>query len=298
MGRIGVVLRLLRAAGYRRPGTEPVRLRSRIAQWLRCLAHMETFRAWFGDPTNPALQEAFERRPSLAAFAVHPYLNLDWPAARKLAVIAGHYAMLHGDWSFLRLAPGASLVLAEAPGGIEVRIGKLDQFAHEGELTLSLFDGEMRLYTLVFTLGQLHNLPVAYVGALQGLHHADALEIYRTLTQRMHGLRPRDLLLTLFRALCRWLAVERILAVSDRGRVSSSLYFASSAQVLTSYDSVWIENGGSPFDGRFFELTPEVGRRSAADVPARKRALYKRRYTMLDALIAQLRGSMQAAAAA
>lgn len=297
MGRFGVVVRLLRAASYHRPGTERVPMRSRLAHLLRCLAQMETFRTWFGDPSNPGLQEAFERRPSLAVFAVHPYVNIDWTAARKLAVIAGHYEMLHGAWSVLRLAPEASLLLATAPGGVEVRIGKLDRFAHEGELTLSLFDGETRLYTLVFTLGRLHEQPIAYVGGLQGFHHADALEIYHTLTQRMHGLRPRDLLLTLFRTLCGCLPVDRILAVSDRRRVASSIYFDSSTQVFTSYDSVWHENGGTPADEGFFELTPGVVRRSAADVPARKRALYRRRYAMLDALVAQIQASMQAAVA-
>jgi uncharacterized protein VirK/YbjX len=207
-------------------------------------------------------------------------------------VIAGHYWLLRSDPSLIRLNAGQAVALAETVDGVQVRLDRLDRFAHEGELTLSLFRGEQRLYTLVFTLGQIRAERVVYVGALQGLQSPDALEIYRALTQGMHGLRPRDLLLTAFRECCACLDIRRILAVSDRCRVSSSPYFKSSAQVLTSYDSAWIESGGHPADDGFFELARSVDRRGAADIPTRKRAAYRRRYAMVDGVLAQIRLSL------
>lgn len=150
---------------------------------------------------------------------------------------------------------------------------------------------------LAFTLGDIAGQRVAYVGALQGLRSPDALEIYRQLTHQLHGLRPRDLLLTAFRRFGLALEVTRILAVDDSHRVSSNGYFAASGQVLSSYDEIWTESGGIATSGGFFELGPVTGRRESSAVPARKRALYRRRYEMLDALDGQIDASVAADAA-
>jgi len=285
--------RLLRAVGHSQPDAEPVGLRRMAAHFLRCTAHLETFRDWFGNPANPALQEALALRPSLVTCVVHPYLNADWVAERKLHVVSQHYGLLSWRFGFLRFAPPSSIVLAEVAESIQIRLDKPVKFEHEGEITISLFRDGVRLYSLVFTLGQIDSQRVAYAGALQGVSGADSLEIYRTLTHRMDGLRPRDLVVTAFRMLCCSMGVGRILAISDRKRVCSSAYFQSSAQVLSSYDSAWTDSGGVAGDDGFFELNPTTVHRSAETIPSRKRAQYRRRYAMLDAMSQQIDHSVR-----
>ena len=153
---------------------------------------------------------------------------------------------------------------------------------------MNLVHERLRLYSLAFTLGRVGGDRVAYVGALQGLNSPCALPMYRSLTRRMHGLRPRDLLLTVFRLFCMALGIGRVLAVSDQNRISSNRYFVSSSQVLSSYDVAWCENGGVATEGGFFELDTGLLQRSAEDIPARKRAQYRRRY----ALVAELAGQI------
>jgi uncharacterized protein VirK/YbjX len=229
---------------------------------------------------------------------VHPYLNADWSATRKLDVIAGHYAMLDGRLGFLRFAATEVVALGNTPQGLHICLEKPATFEHEGEVNISLFSDATRLYSLVFTLSQQGSQRVAYVGALQGLHSADALEIYRVLTHSMFGLRPRDLLVDAFRMLCVALGVTRILAVSDAGRVSSKAYFSSSTQVFSSYDSAWLDAQALPVEEHFFELSPTRVERSVEDIPSRKRAQYRRRYAMLDALQEQIVLSVHAASQA
>jgi uncharacterized protein VirK/YbjX len=101
-------------------------------------------------------------------------------------------------------------------------------------------------------------------------------------------LRPRDLLVTAFRLLCCSLGVERILAVSDNKRVCSNSYHSPGEQIFSSYDSAWTECGGVPVDDGFFELSPHLVQRSAKDIPSRKRAQYRRRYAMIDAIAKQI----------
>lgn len=55
-----------------------------------------------------------------------------------------------------------------------------------------------------------------------------------------------------------------------------------------------IECGGVAAEEGFFELSPEVLQRGADAVPARKRALYRRRYAMLDGLAQQIDAAVQA----
>ncbi len=283
-----LLCQLWRSASYRRPDTESVSLRRRVSHFLRCARHLDTFKDWFGNPKHQALQQALAERPSLVMCVVHPYLNTGWSAERRLSVVAAHYALLHDRLGFLRFAPPSAVALADLGEGIQIRLDKPGKFEHEGELTVNLFGGELRLYSLVFTLAQVDSKLTAYAGALQGSCIPDALDIYRTLTHRMHGLRPRDLLVTAFRLLCLHLGVECILAVSDRCRVAANAYFKSSVLVFSSYDDAWIENGGRLTEEGFFEMSVHQGQREVHDIPSRKRAQYRRRYAMLETLSRQI----------
>ena len=297
-GKLVLLSKLWRSANYRRPDTEPISLRRRLIHFLRCAPHLDTFSDWFGNPEHHALQQALAQRPSLAMCVVHPYLNTGWSAERKLSVVAAHYALLHGRLGFLRFAPPSAVALADLGEGLKIRLDKPGKFEHEGELTINLFGGDLRLYSLVFTLAQVDSRLTAYAGALQGSCMPDALDIYRTLTHRMHGLRPRDLLVTAFRLLCLQLGVERILAVSDRCRVAANAYFDSSALVFSSYDVAWADNGGRLTPEGFFELSVQPGQRTVDDIPSRKRAQYRRRYAMVDTLSRQISDGLDQASRA
>jgi uncharacterized protein VirK/YbjX len=290
--RVAVLGTLFHAASYERPGTAPIGLRHVLTHWCRCAVHLDTFRGWIGDAGNPALQEVVALRPSIVTCVVHPYLHSDWSARRKLETIAGHYALLQGHLAFLRTVSTRAIGLVDAGDGLQIRIEAPGKFEHEGQLVISLVRDPLRLFSLAFTFAVVDGQRVAYVGALQGLSSPDALEIYRSLTHRMHGLRPRDLLVTVFRMLCLALGFRRILAVGDDARVSSNRYFASSSQVLSSYDVAWLESGGVATGHGFFELGAALTPRSAEDIPARKRALYRRRHAMIADLSAQISQSV------
>src|ERR1700694_1191768 len=82
--RVDVLKRLLHAARFAHPGTKKPPRRQTATQFARCILHLETFRAWFGDPANPALQETLAQRPSLIMCAIHPYLNAAWGFEQKM----------------------------------------------------------------------------------------------------------------------------------------------------------------------------------------------------------------------
>lgn len=288
LGRLDVLKQILRAVSYSRPGERKPMVRRMATHFARCAYHLEEFRDKFGDRTNLALQETLALQPSLIACVLHPYLNVDWQFGQRLNAISGHYELLNGRLGILRFPPRASMLLADLGDATQIRLHKFLLFEHEGELTVSLFKSEQRLYSLTFTLGQIGAELAAYAGGLQGLRDPEAVEIYRSLTHNMHGLRPRDLLVTAFRLLCGAVGIGHILAISDNKRICSNSYHSPGEQIFSSFDRAWIECGGVPMNDAFFELSPRPTQRSAQDIPSRKRAQYRRRYAMVDAIAQQI----------
>jgi uncharacterized protein VirK/YbjX len=155
----------------------------------------------------------------------------------------------------------------------------------EGMLTLSLFCGDHRAYSLAFSLFREAGRIGMFIGGLQGRSTEGALQRYKDLTKDFHGVRPRDLLLDCLRMLVPAFGAERIFAVSDSHRYIRHPYFRGSARSdHADYDEVWKDRGGTRVDETKFELPVALLSRPLEDVPSRKRALYRRRAEMLDSL--------------
>jgi len=266
-----------------------------LALFGQQLGWLGELRLWH-DGSIPSLHDAVRARPALGSALFRPYLNSRWTPRQRKVAIEGHYKLLDGPARMLRLAPGERVTLATvcvADAAIDVTLDSPPWFNHEGELTLSLFGGTKRLYSVAFSLGSESGSRLAYIGALQGHAGAEALDTYRDLTHACHGLRPRELLLTAFRQVCEQAGVTRLLAVSDACHARRSDYFRRSTKVSTSYDAVWLEHDGQPRADGFFELPVAVARRSPESIPARKRSQYRRRYEMLDGLAAGLADALR-----
>jgi hypothetical protein len=294
LGRL--LRRMLVGARHVHAGPAPRSLWRAAALFGRQLSWLRELRRWH-DGSIPSLHDAVKARPALGSALFRPYVNSQWTPRQRKFAIEGHYQLLDGPMRMLRLAPRERLTLATVRVGaaaIDVTLDAPSWFSHEGEQTLSLFSDTQRLYSVAFSLGSEAGVRVAYIGALQGLAGAEALDIYRDLTHTLHGLRPRELLLTAFRRVCEQAVVTRLLAVSDACHARRSDYFRRSTKVSTSYDAVWREHDGQLRADGFFELPVAVPRRAPESIPARKRSQYRRRYEMLDLLATDLGQALRA----
>ena len=215
-----------------------------------------------------------------------PYVCAGWRAEQRLRHLAAHFQAI-GRLPALEVPAGGAvelLDLGDLSPGLRVVLDEPAWFLREGPLVLNLFEGGERLYSLAFSLGG--GPMTAWVGALQGVATDDALARYRELTKALHGLRPRDFLIEVFRMLCRGIGVTRILAVADAQRVHRSAYFgaAKSAQLQVDYDEIWRDRGGAPHDAQFFALPLAAPAKALDEVPSKKRAMYRRRHELLAAL--------------
>lgn len=273
--------------------------------WISLIAtvliHFPRVRAWYEEAdANPWLSLARERLPLMDGAIYLHYMNCRWPMARRLAAIDQHYRMLNGTTAILAEAITDRVELAslhEEYPGLRLMLDRAPWLLFEGEAVLSLFVGEVRYYSLAFTLGVDADEPLIYVGALQGAKAETARETYRAMTHALHGMRPRDLLLTSLQLLAAQCGVRRIWAIGNDARQCCSTYYGKlrMEKIHADLDQVWSEHGGECRGDGFFEIPAELRRKPLSGIPSSKRGIYRRRYSMLDRVAMELQAACVAA---
>jgi uncharacterized protein VirK/YbjX len=223
-----------------------------------------------------------------------PYVSSHWNAEDRLGVLASHYEVISKQCpQLLLLGRSERLVLsdlAQFSAGCTLVLDRPIWFMREGELVLNLFQGDLRIASLAFTLCRTDTELCMFIGAVQGIHkgvESDlSLTIYRDLTKDFQGLRPRSLLIEVIKYIATNIGVKKIYAVGDGYRHHRHPYFgAQKAQELAAnYDVIWLEHGATPSAREdFFEIPLSPSRKPLDSIAAKKRAMYRRRYELLDA---------------
>ncbi len=224
-----------------------------------------------------------------------PYIHNHWNTKKKLDKIASHYEIMHELEPELMLGKDKALYKVidfdHISEKVTVAIDQAQWFVREGELVINVFKDDLRVASIAFVLAVNHGVKVAYLGAIQGIHQGvpaqESLDIYRDLTKDFQGLRPRSLLLEVLKVVLTKLKVEKIFAVSDKNRHHRHAYFGSDENTIfkTDYNTFWEEHSGvlDEVTG-FYELPIELSIKDLAEIPSKKRSMYKRRYEIINAL--------------
>jgi uncharacterized protein VirK/YbjX len=279
-------------------GSGFVRVIRRLRFVIRAILASRALAPMLDASAQSALGRFIAKRPEAIGAVVWPYQCAGWDAETRLARICEHFAEIDAVGAPLDFDVDGQLSLldlSEIRDGLHVVIDQAKWFMREGQLVINLFVGEVRMFSLAFSLGRDGGERTAFVGAVQGRDIEGVADEYRDLTKAAHGMRPRDLLFEIFRMLCSILGVTRILAVSDQFRHHRSAYFGGPDQQFSkNYNEMWVDRGGEPVGPMFFAIKVEGARRELSQVPAKKRAMYRRRYDMIEAIGQQLRVNYQA----
>jgi uncharacterized protein VirK/YbjX len=175
-----------------------------------------------------------------------------------------------------------------------IRVGHDPKFRKEGELAIFF---EMPPYEgpvvgMALSLEHLSGSRwVAYVGAIQG-RLGGGEDVVKVATKAMHGLRPKFLMVFLAQEIARALRVGRLLGAGNGIQVYGANPFRvlhKSKDVRFDYDGLWKEAEGEAAEEGWFQLPLRTPRRAEEDFPANKRAMYRRRYALMDELSRQLK---------
>jgi uncharacterized protein VirK/YbjX len=233
-----------------------------------------------------------------------PYISKSWGSQVRFGVLASHYEVVTQCCPpLLLLGRDDRLLLAdltEYSRGCSLVLDRAFWFMREGELVLNLFQDELRVASLAFTLSRTDDGLCMFIGAVQGIHKGvdreRSLSIYRELTKDFEGLRPRSLLIEVVRYIASGLGVARIYAVGDGYRHHRHPYFGAekSLELLANYDVIWQEHGATASEREdFFSLPTAVSRKPLVDIAAKKRPMYRRRHELLDAIFAKVDGALE-----
>ena len=95
-----------------------------------------------------------------------------------------------------------------------------------------------------------------------------------------------------FRTFCRCANVSRIYAVNDAKRQHRSSYFgaAKSEILFMNYNHIWTERGGTQDSEDFFVLSMDTPMKNLEEIASKKRAMYRRRYELLQSIEERMQG--------
>lgn len=222
-----------------------------------------------------------------------PYISRNWGPKNKLGVLASHYEVVTQRCpQLLLLGRNESLLLSdlsEFAAGCSLVLDRPFWFMREGELVLNLFQGDLRIASIAFTLCRTDTELCIFIGAVQGIHKGVdselSLSIYRDLTKDFEGLRPRSFLIEVIKYIAINIGVEKIYAVGDGYRHHRHPYFGAhkALELAANYDVIWLEHGATPSEREdFFEIPMALSRKPLDSIASKKRAMYRRRYELLD----------------
>lgn len=153
----------------------------------------------------------------------------------------------------------------------------------EGLSSVILYLGEKEFYQIIFWIAKdKKGNDSLWIGAMQGPNRDEAKDIIKRMTKACHGYRTKNMILYIIQAVARSLGLKKIYAVTNEGYYANN-HARVDRKLKTSFSDFWSEAGGNPTDdSRFYELPLVEARKTMEEVPTRKRAVYRRRFAMLD----------------
>ncbi len=256
-------------------------------------APRETFRLITARP-DTTLGKLVAQPGRKGALASQPFVCSKWSAALRLRRMIqhctvvdelGHPFNINGDQYI-------EIIHFELDGErCRLMLDRPKWLGCDGMLCASLWSGYDRVFSVSFSLSDSGGERTTYIGGIQGHRSGDALDQNRMLTKAAHGMRPRDLAFELFRMLMPRMGVTQLKCVADAYRYQmtrrASMLISLNDKVQLDYNETWESRGGVLGDDGFY-VVPANSRRDIAEISAKKRSMYKRRYAMLDKLQAEI----------
>ena len=245
---------------------------------------------------DTCLGKYLAHRPEIWEMLITPYLSASWNAFQRLRRVIDHCATTEKLGPLFTAPWNGYVVLTTLPEiGPQYRL-ILDQprwLLREGQSAISIWDCGDRLFSLSYCLSSVDGKLVVYVGGVQGRPGEEILERFRRLTKSAHGMRPTDLIIELSKMVFNSIGAERVLCVSDENRQQKSDYYNGKLPIMRPLNAIWTERGATRQDDGFFSLPATPLRRTNDHVPRKKRAIYRSRYEMLDAIATRIDETVQ-----
>lgn len=229
----------------------------------RCLSALSELPPFSERPFNKYLKRGASGRTKLrAANAMLDFLEHQFSHDGLDLIYSGeHEGMLLADIA-LKSGENAQLKLMRS------------RFPREGDLALYLFDSADELvYAMTFSVVEQGQL---LIGGVQGPKPERGAEIVKEMTRQMHGLRPKNLLLSAIYIIARQYNLSSIKGISDKTHIKSQ-------HLRSSYNAFWEESGGLADNNGWFDLPDCEPLRDIETVKSQHRSAFRKREVLRTA---------------
>ena len=187
-----------------------------------------------------------------------------------------------GDDANVRSLLTHGITLLELADHTRVVLSLNDVSFHEGLWQIGLIGADgIRLYSIGFGFSDARTL---LVGNVQGPSLKDeGLDRIRDVTHAAHGMRPPHLLVHVLRVLAAQWGATRLQGVDPENHVKGRWNLRDS-RLRFDYRAFWAEHEGVRDEGGNWAMPLATALRPLEEVPTKRRAMYRRRYAMLEAL--------------
>lgn len=252
---------------------------------------------------QPQLLQILNAQPGLPCRLHRPWLAMHMRHQQTIDALCFHYQQmldkLPGNIvSGYLSAHGVPLAQIEGKEGQRYSIGlRADAMQDkEGEATLTFHDEDGTvLAELTFTLCQYHGVNTFFIGGLQGAKADVPHQLIQSATKACHGLFPKRLVVDALLTLGTLFSVEQVRAVSNETHIYRSVRYRRKKRdaLHADYNGFW-ESLSAVIDAEGDYILPlALPRKTMEEIASKKRAEYRRRYTLLDALQQQIIDSVQ-----
>jgi hypothetical protein len=295
-----LLVQLLRTARQVHPDPSGWEWLARIKYCLRALLTQRLTREWFRILGEPKLAVLVRNHPHIFSKLQRSYLDNTPGPWSRLRALKSHYRFVIlrlSDESLRQIYSDEGLVLTRIllheAGSIELRLGYHDSLSKEGEMAVSIYDGDTgnMLVALSFCICEYDaRKRQIFVGGLQSFNNPECKGRVVEITRALHGLRPKGLL---FFTLQQFVAVWRlgsIRAVSNSRHVYQ--HYRKRRKVPMSYDEFWFECGGQLGPDGLFTLPTLPTPRDLSKMKPSKRQMYRHRYLLLHDVASQIQDAV------
>ena len=293
-----LVSTLLKTAPLIHQKASPGGIIKRAKYVMRGLAFARYTTEWFDFLQTPGMAYIVNHHPHLFHKLQRPYLHCASSTAERLKTLQTHYQFVLTHFSpamIKEVFTHWGILLFEMDikgfGTLEVRL-LLGNMQKEGDLTIAIWEksSKQRIGFLSFSVWKCENdRKEIFIGGLQGDKQTAEAQVV-AITRGLYGLRPKALLFFILQQLAAIWQIQSIRAVSDEKHIYR--HFQTRRELRASYDSFWIECGGTLAEDKFFDLPAAFVPREISTIRVNKRQLYRRRYAMLDGIVAQIQKNL------
>jgi uncharacterized protein len=254
---------------------------------------------WFEILKSPYFLMVATHRQRLYFKPFRVYMSIRWTKKQKLKVILDTYR-------FIRSKGKGFMHVITHSGGMEIARFKLtdttqgfltlgydERYRKEGELVLSFGCDEFTemIASAAFSFEEMERGHWACrIGCIQG-HRRNDENSSKAVQKLMHGLRPKSLIVYTVQEFSRQLGFSTIYGVGDSiqaYRRKHAIHLPWWHAIRFDYNAIWRESGGRPDKKGWYELPLTPVKKNIQEIKTNKRALYSRRYHMLEDLSLQI----------